>query len=327
MNSAKYVSDLLEKLKAQGVALMLIAWEIAKACVGWAYVFGAAGEYCTPANRRKYYASKGDQHPTIKSKCKNFDGTGSCSGCQWFPGGLLTRFFDCRGFTRWILKVVFGWTLQGSGCTSQWNTESNWKAKGEIKDGMPKDVLCCVFYYKKDSKGNRTKTLEHTGFCLNGETVECSNGVQYSKTLNKKWEVWAVPACVDAVIQPVEPPKEPEKQPEKGQTVSYKTIRKGNMGELVKQLQTKLSALGYDLGICGIDGDFGQATEKAVKAFQKDHGLKVDGIVGPLTWEALNGAQAAPEKPKTYTVTVTGLSKAAAEEIVNKYGGKMEESP
>lgn len=329
MNSAKYVSDYIEKLKAQGLALMLIAWKIALACVGWAYVFGAAGEYCNPANRRSYFKKHGADHPTIASKCqviRSDDPLPSCDGCKWYPGGLLTRFFDCRGFVRWVLKVVFGWTLQGSGCTSQWNTESNWKAKGEIKDGMPKDTLCCVFYYKKDKKGNRTKTLEHTGFCFNGETVECSNGVQYSKTLNKKWDVWAVPACCnDAVIQPTEPQKEPEKQPEKGQqTVSYKTIRKGNYGDLVKKCQTMLQKLGYDLGICGVDGDFGQATEKAVKQFQKDHGLVVDGVVGAKTWAALEAAE--PGTPeKMYTVTVTGLKKAVADKIVSEYGGTITE--
>ena len=324
MNSAKYVDSLIDKLKAQGLALMLIAWQVAKACVGWAYVFGAAGEYCTPANRKKYYASKGAAHPQIAEKCQVIrpkDPVASCDGCKWYPGDLLTRFFDCRGFTRWVLKVVFGWTLQGSGCTSQWNTESNWKAKGEIKDGIPKDTLCCLFYYKKDSKGNRTKTLSHTGFYLNGETVECSSGVQYSKTLNKKWEVWAVPACVDFVGS-AEPPKEPEKQPEKGQTVSYKTLRRGNYGELVKQLQTKLNALGYDLGVCGIDGDFGQATEKAVKAFQKDHGLTADGVVGQKTWAALESTET-PAKQVFYTVTIPHQSKAVADEIIKKYGGKM----
>ena len=327
MNSAKYVSDLIEKLKAQGLALMLIAWEVAKACVGWAYVFGAAGEYCTPENRRKYYASKGEAHPTIKTKCKNFEGTGSCSGCKWFPGGLLTRFFDCRGFTRWVLKVVFGWTLQGGGCTSQWNTETNWKAKGEIKDGIPQNVLCCLFYYKKDSKGNRTKTLEHTGFYLNGETVECSNGVQCSKTLNKKWEVWAVPACVDAAVDPITP-SEPQKEPEKEQTTVNKTIRKGNMGELVKQCQTMLKSLGYDLGICGVDGDFGAATEKAVRAFQRDHQLAVDGVVGKNTWTALQRAVDALQSSSHvvyYDVTILHLTESEADAVVDKYPNSRKE--
>ena len=36
-----------------------------------------------------------------------------------------------------------------------------------------------------------------------------------------------------------------------------------------------------------MDGDFGPKTEAAVRAFQKEKNLAVDGIVGPLTWAAL----------------------------------------
>jgi peptidoglycan hydrolase-like protein with peptidoglycan-binding domain len=36
-----------------------------------------------------------------------------------------------------------------------------------------------------------------------------------------------------------------------------------------------------------VDGDFGGVTERAVEEFQKQHGLVVDGIVGPVTWDAV----------------------------------------
>ena len=65
------------------------------------------------------------------------------------------------------------------------------------------------------------------------------------------------------------------------------TIRRGSKGETVAEMQGVLERLGYDLGSCGVDGDFGRMTEKAVKAFQKDHGLKTDGICGPKTWKEL----------------------------------------
>ena len=200
MYSAEYVTELIADLKSKGKVLSEVAWQAALACVGWAYVFGARGEYCSPENRQRYYASKGDDHPTIKTACKNFDGTGSCSGCKWYPGGKRTRFFDCRGFTYWILLQVYGWKLMGSGATSQWNDENNWKAKGTI-DTMPRDTLCCLFV----QKGN---VMSHTGFGLNNETVECSSGVQHFTSRKAKWTHWAIPVCED--ITPPEPTPVPE---------------------------------------------------------------------------------------------------------------------
>lgn len=64
-----------------------------------------------------------------------------------------------------------------------------------------------------------------------------------------------------------------------------KTLRKGDKGSVVKQLQQDLIALGYGkyMQSYGADGSFGAATENAVKAFQKDNKLSVDGVAGPKT--------------------------------------------
>ena len=61
-------------------------------------------------------------------------------------------------------------------------------------------------------------------------------------------------------------------------------IKRGSKCEAVKKLQQILNAKGYKLSV---DGDFGPATEAAVKAYQKANGLEVDGEVGPITWTAL----------------------------------------
>ena len=52
-------------------------------------------------------------------------------------------------------------------------------------------------------------------------------------------------------------------------------------------LQTRLQALGLDLGSRGIDGVFREGTELAVKAFQQSLGLLADGLVGPITWREI----------------------------------------
>lgn len=74
-------------------------------------------------------------------------------------------------------------------------------------------------------------------------------------------------------------------------------LRNGSENDAVKTLQTYLIELGYDCGRWGADGDFGDATELAVKKFQKDKGLEVDGVVGENTWAALDKAMVEASKP------------------------------
>jgi peptidoglycan hydrolase-like protein with peptidoglycan-binding domain len=74
-------------------------------------------------------------------------------------------------------------------------------------------------------------------------------------------------------------------------------LKQGVSGEAVRALQQNLLSLGYDLGSSGADGDFGQHTAEAVMAFQRDHGLTPDGIVGPRTSAALAAALTQPAEP------------------------------
>lgn len=317
MNTAAQVDELINMLKAGGIPLSEAAWKTALACVGWSYVYSAWGAECTPSERRKRYGMCPSK-TTIKTKCKAFDG-GSCSGCQWYPDGKRTRCFDCRGFTDWILKQ-YGFDLYGDTCGTQYNHKDNWCAKGKIGiDPIPQNVLVNVFI-------NDGSKFTHTGFYYNGSTCECSSGVQYfEKMKQNRWTHWAIAKCFASgwSAPTTEPQKEPEKQPEKGQqTVNRPTIRKGNKNVYVKQVQEKLIALGYNLGICGADGDFGTATENAVKQFQRDHGLTADGVVGTKTYAALDAAEK-PAKEQTYTVTIRNLKKDKAEELVRLYGGEM----
>jgi len=60
-------------------------------------------------------------------------------------------------------------------------------------------------------------------------------------------------------------------------------------GEAVRDIQSRLADLGYDIGDDDA-GEFGVATEDAVRGFQKERGLDADGIVGPGTWRDLVNA-------------------------------------
>lgn len=77
---------------------------------------------------------------------------------------------------------------------------------------------------------------------------------------------------------------------------TYTTLRKGSKGDEVKKLQTSLGFTGKD-----VDGIFGDKTLSAVKDYQKNNGLTVDGIVGKNTWGSLN--KASTTAPSTTTPT------------------------
>lgn len=65
------------------------------------------------------------------------------------------------------------------------------------------------------------------------------------------------------------------------------TGKGGDKGVTVSMLQMGLKKNGISLGIWGVDGDFGSTTERAVKEFQSNCNLMVDGIVGQDTWQVL----------------------------------------
>lgn len=65
---------------------------------------------------------------------------------------------------------------------------------------------------------------------------------------------------------------------------SHLTFALESMGNGTREIQTGLNRLGYGLEV---DGQFGPLTDTAVQKFQRENGLKVDGIVGKHTWAAL----------------------------------------
>lgn len=66
-----------------------------------------------------------------------------------------------------------------------------------------------------------------------------------------------------------------------------RTLKNGCEGTDVKELQIGLIRLGFSCGKYGADGDFGDATEQAVEAFQEKFDLTADGIYGPKSHAAL----------------------------------------
>lgn len=73
-------------------------------------------------------------------------------------------------------------------------------------------------------------------------------------------------------------------------SVNNNVLSIGDTGENVRKLQEQLVKLGYNVGSKGPDGDFGSKTYAAVIDFQRKHNLDDDGIVGPLTENAIKEA-------------------------------------
>ena len=69
-----------------------------------------------------------------------------------------------------------------------------------------------------------------------------------------------------------------------GQISPWPLVRRGDEQHPVQTLQYLLRARGHSVAV---DGNFGPATEAAVRAFQQEKHLAVDGVVGPNTWSAL----------------------------------------
>lgn len=73
-------------------------------------------------------------------------------------------------------------------------------------------------------------------------------------------------------------------------TSTRPTLRKGDKGDAVQELQGLLLKAGCTLPQYGADGSYGSETVAAVKAYQTANALTPDGICGPLTWAKLDAA-------------------------------------
>lgn len=299
MYSASYVDELFQQWKQQGLTKEELIVKTAAAEMGWPYVWGAVGAQCTP-EKRQYYAGRSicpeNEKKTIISGCQALNGSGKyCGGCQFYPDNMRTLIDDCQGFAKQVCSRV-GISFQGGGCTSMWNNNNNWSEKGKLAD-MPRDKVCLVFI----QAGN---TMSHVGiYCGNGRVIHCSKYVREGPCPDKSWG-WSHYAIPRGLGGDTPMPWRP-------------TIRKGSSGDDVVYCQQLLMKLGYDLQPYGADGKFGNKTLTAVKAFQKSKGLNADGVVGPLTWDALENAVDPGEK--MYTACIKHLTKAQADEIKRNY--------
>lgn len=176
-----------------------------------------------------------------------------------------------------------------------------WEERDDHREVKPGDV---IFYDWDDSGlGDDTGWPEHVGIvCEVGEAwlkiIEgnLSNAVKYRQIgRNAKFiRGFGLPdfgSKADEEKQEPVPevlPQEPAEKKE-GYTMELRTLKKGCKGEDVRALQILLIGRGYSCGSYGADASFGSATYAAVRKYQKNKGLAVDGIVGKATMGSLLG--------------------------------------
>ena len=123
-------------------------------------------------------------------------------------------------------------------------------------------------------------------------------------------------ALREAGYKPKPPGTKPEKPIEKPVPTVKSTVRKGDKNEYVEILIKALHEMGYYHG--KMDDYFWTATDAAVRKFQRDKGLKADGIVGPKTWASIEKAYDARKlrtKVKDTSVAATAAGAVAASSL------------
>lgn len=178
-------------------------------------------------------------------------------------------------------KLKEGQGKPGSDCSGQHYPLSGYDTTAQgyydkCPERGPIDTLPlhdCVLLFK----GKSEKSIKHTGtYYGNGMCEHMKNSKEncvYESVDKHGWTHWGKPSWIDY------------SEPLGDKPILTRTLKIGYNGIDVKLLQYQLQMKGYDCGI--IDGDFGNKTYKAVKIFQNDRNLAVDGIVGKQTAKAL----------------------------------------
>ena len=283
----------------------------------WGYCFGAHGDVWTASDQKLKvnYMIKNfgeDWKKNADAKKNNYYLT-AMYGAKWIGHNVS----DCSGMFVWVYKK-YGLAIQHS---SSGIYKSYCKEKGKLTADLKKTLLPGTAVFTGDTATNHPHIGLYVG---NGKCIEAAgveSGVITSNITAGKWKWYGLLKSVEypaseAQEQPSDPVDDKESYP------SLPTLKRGSKGEYVTLLQTKLVNKGYSVGSYGIDGDFGSGTLKAVQQFQRDNGLNPDGIVGKLTWAALNDSTV---KIPLFTVTISHLTADVADKLVKEYNGIKEE--
>ena len=237
---------------------------------GWVYWYGTTGRPCTESllkrKRAQYPAHYGSARTAAYRR--HIAEKRYCADCINLVKGYM-----------WLDEATGkqGYAINGCPDTNADGMFARAAQKGSIET-MP------------DVPGLIVRFSGHAGVYVGeGRVIEARGfnyGVVRTALTKRPWKHWyKLPGCAYEVKDPG-PGAEKEVNP---YPEPVKNLRRGAVGDTVKWVQWALLRRGYDLGPDGVDGEFGRMTDAAVKAFQKEKGLSVDGIVGPVTRGAMKG--------------------------------------
>jgi peptidoglycan hydrolase-like protein with peptidoglycan-binding domain len=215
----------------------------------------------------------------------------------------------------------------GAGCKySRRYYEQNKRLFDEPKPGDQ------IFFWPKNHIDS--SSVQHTGLVVSVDakyvyTVEgnSSNEVRQKKyaLTEKTIAGYGRPNWGDGVVAPA-PKPDPQPNPEPKPENPTPTLKKDVVNkEAVKKMQERLNLHGKETNYALLgrtnpldaDGDFGNYTDSAVRAFQKGKGLTIDGICGPKTWAELIKE---PQKPEPlYEATISKITKAQVDKLLAEY--------
>ena len=229
----------------------------------WGYIYGQAGAVWTEEKQRNATRTQTVQY-----------------GRKWI-GHPVT---DCSGLFSWAFKKLGGYMVHGS--NAMWTKYM--ASKGALRNGKRTDgqeMLPGTAVFK-----NRGNDYYHVGLFIGDGAVIEAKGTSAGviKSTLGGWTAWGEMKGVEYARSSPTTPFPAASPIDLLNRLGSRTLKHKSptmKGDDIAALQEILTGLGFSCGT--IDGIFGKKTEKAVKAFQHDRNLVVDGIVGASTRAAL----------------------------------------
>lgn len=252
---------------ASGTGAGLAEWALNAYYEGWSYVYGGSTpgavdcsgliySYCGGERCGDPQLNTATERGSVSSGIPNVHGLG-----LWRPGHVGVYVGDgmevdargdaydmCyesvygsySGWTYWFKLAAVSYPTNG---WEKFSGDYYYYENGEYITNTSRTIDGTTYYF--DSKGRSSKTPSDTSSSSSNSSSSSSNSSSNSSSSSQSTPT---------------------------------SWRNGSTGEEVKKIQNRLAELGYYTG--AIDGNFGDETERAYRAFQEAAGLTVDGIAG-----------------------------------------------